>query len=410
MTMEKREETKRLSLQQKVVQIRRRIPALVKKSYSEEVNYDFVKIDDVYRYLAPAMNDYQVNLEVVSEAATRKDEQGNPLFVQYVAQCQMWMYEADLTLRWINAEEPQEADTVVIHAIGSHEFPDKAKGSAWTYALKYYLLNKFCIDQGGEDPDMRGLKTPGTEMADKGRPSRDMQPSADNQELSDTPELEPREAESSVASKLGPREAEVSGASESEPREVELSDTSESEVREVESLELEPPKAKTSEAKLTEKRGAEKQATADSAKPFRSPEPEAKPQENMAAAGKSGAAVKKQPAQDRSQKAESPNRTLDSPKQPAPPVSTHIKPENGTMVQLPESAKEELETGSGMTIEEAMKIKCTAGTYSEHTLGSLAQMGEEGINALIWYAEGYRGRRQEIREGAKLLLNAAKAA
>lgn len=286
MTMEKRGETKQLSLQQKVVQIRKRIPALVKKAYSEEVSYDFVKIDDVYRHLAPAMNDYQVNLEVISESATRKDEQGNPLFVQYVPQCQMWMYEADLTLRWINAEEAQEADTVVIHAIGSHEFPDKAKGSAWTYALKYYLLNKFCIDQGGEDPDMRGLKTPGT----------------------------------------------------------------------------------------------------------------------------SEAAEKRQPAQGRNQKEESLNQTADAPKQPTPPVSSHIKPESGTMVQLPESAKEELESGSGMTIEEAMQIKCTPGTYSEHTLGSLAQMGEEGINALIWYAEGYRGRRQELREGAKLLLNAAKAA
>lgn len=375
MTMEKRGETKQLSLQQKVVQIRRRIPALVKKSYSEEVNYDFVKIDDVYRYLAPAMNDYQVNLEVVSEAATRKDEQGNPLFVQYVPQCQMWMYEADLTLRWINAEEPQEADTVVIHAIGSHEFPDKAKGSAWTYALKYYLLNKFCIDQGGEDPDMRALKTPETETADKGRSRRDMQPPADNRELSDTPESEPREAESSGAPKLGQREAESPNVPESEPREAKSSDTSEQE----------PPKAEPSEAKP-------------------------QPQENTAAAGKPGAAVKKQTAQGGNRKEEPLNRTADSSNQQAPPVSTHIKPESGTMVQLPESAKEELETGSGMTVEEAMKIKCTPGTYSEHTLGSLAQMGEEGINALIWYAEGYRGRRQELREGAKLLLDAAKAA
>ena len=31
----------------------------MKKAYSEEVSYDFVKIDDVYRHLAPAMNDYQ---------------------------------------------------------------------------------------------------------------------------------------------------------------------------------------------------------------------------------------------------------------------------------------------------------------------------------------------------------------
>ncbi|MEW3473939.1 hypothetical protein AB1I64_01265, partial [[Clostridium] symbiosum] len=126
--------------------------------------------------------------------------------------------------------------------------------------------------------------------------------------------------------------------------------------------------------------------------------------------GKPEATEKRQPAQGKNQKEESLKQTADVPNQPAPPVSSHIKPESGTMVQLPESAEEELESGSGMTIEEAMQIKCTPGTYSEHTLGSLAQMGEEGINALIWYAEGYRGRRQELREGAKLLLNAAKAA
>ncbi|MBE7723978.1 MAG: hypothetical protein E7244_05895 [Enterocloster citroniae] len=369
MTMEKRGETKQLSLQQKVVQIRKRIPALVKKAYSEEVSYDFVKIDDVYRHLAPAMNDYQVNLEVISESATRKDEQGNPLFVQYVPQCQMWMYEADLTLRWINAEEAQEADTVVIHAIGSHEFPDKAKGSAWTYALKYYLLNKFCIDQGGEDPDMRGLKTPEMESEENGRFDLDTPFSFDETKSSDSSEPESPEAESTGMS------------------------------------ELEPP-----ETKPTDKPRAEKKAAKDSEKQFRSQEPETKPQGKTEVSGKPEAAEKRQPAQGRNQKEESLNQTADAPKQSAPPVSSHIKPESGTMVQLPESAKEELESGSGMTIEEAMQIKCTPGTYSEHTLGSLAQMGEEGINALIWYAEGYRGRRQELREGAKLLLNAAKAA
>ena len=169
--------------------------------------------------------------------------------------------------------------------------------------------------------------------------------------------------------------------------------------------ELEPP-----ETKPTDKPRAEKKAAKDSEKQFRSQEPETKPQGKTEVSGKPEAAEKRQPAQGRNQKEESLNQTADAPKQSAPPVSSHIKPESGTMVQLPESAKEELESGSGMTIEEAMQIKCTPGTYSEHTLGSLAQMGEEGINALIWYAEGYRGRRQELREGAKLLLNAAKAA
>ena len=363
MTMEKREETKQLSLQQKVARIRERIPALVKKTYSQEVNYDFVKIDDVYRYLAPAMNDYQVNLEVVSETATRKDELGNSIFVQYVAQSQMWMYEADLTLRWINAEDPQEADTVTIHAIGSHEFPDKAKGSAWTYALKYYLLNKFCIDQGGEDPDMRGLKTPKTEP--EARP-------------------EPKPKESGV-SKKGQPEAEA-GKVEKEKKEM--------------------PAA--SGQTFRSQTAVEQE---DKLPVFTTPEPVKK--EKTSESGRPKAAGKQKPVQETDRKEGKTDQTTDSPKtlsSSAPPVSSHIKPENGTMVQLPESAKEEAETGSSMTIEEAMQIKCTPGTYSEHTLGSLAQMGEEGIQALIWYAEGYRGRRQELREGAKLILNAAKAA
>ena len=56
-----------LSLQEKMVQIRAKIPALVRQAYSEEVSYDFVKIDDIFRHLTPAMNQYGVNFDVVSE-------------------------------------------------------------------------------------------------------------------------------------------------------------------------------------------------------------------------------------------------------------------------------------------------------------------------------------------------------
>lgn len=374
MTMEKRGETKQLSMQQKVVQIRRRIPALVKKNYSEEVNYDFVKIDDVYRYLAPAMNDYQVNLEVVAETATRKDELGNSVFVQYVAQNQMWMYEADLTLRWINAEEPEQSDTVVIHAIGSHEFPDKAKGSAWTYALKYYLLNKFCIDQGGEDPDMRGLKVPEMEMAGRSYPNPDVQQQADEWKAEDRSEVQ----------------------------------EDKSDLPEPKSQKSEPADRKSIKRQVGEKKSA-----TGSVKPVKDKEPETVLKEKLAEPEHLDSEAEWQQGPEGKQK-EEPESQLSEPikrsNQDIPPVSPHIKPESGTMVQLPESAKAEPETEGKMTIEEAMQIKCTPGTYSEHTLGSLAQMGEEGINALIWYAEGYRGRREELREGARLLLNAAKAA
>lgn len=147
-----------LSLQEKMVLIRAKIPALVKRAYSEDVNYDFTKIDDVFRYLTPAMNEYKVNWEIEEEKATLKDELGNPIFVRYIDKVMMWMYEADLRIRWINAENPDDNTSVTLHAIGTHELPEKAKGSGWTYALKYYLLDKYGIDQGAEDPDMRSFK------------------------------------------------------------------------------------------------------------------------------------------------------------------------------------------------------------------------------------------------------------
>lgn len=152
--MAKEMESRVLSLQEKMVLIRAQIPALVKRMYSEEVSYDFTKIDDIFRYLTPAMNRYKVNLEIVGEKPTYK-EQENLLFVRFLDQLMVWMYEADLTLCWINAENPEDKMEVTIHAIGTHEMPEKAKGSGWTYALKYYLLDKFGIDQGGEDPDKR---------------------------------------------------------------------------------------------------------------------------------------------------------------------------------------------------------------------------------------------------------------
>lgn len=43
---------------------------------------------------------------------------------------------------------------MTLHAIGTNDSgPDKAKGSAWTYCLKYYLFEKFNIDQSEDDPD-----------------------------------------------------------------------------------------------------------------------------------------------------------------------------------------------------------------------------------------------------------------
>lgn len=126
-----------MTLQEKFVEIRKEIPALVKRRYNENVDYDFLKIDDIYRFLTPAMNEFGVNFDIVDETATNTDENGNQVFVRYISGVNYWLYEADLKLLWTNVEDPQDFKEIKIHAIGTNEMPDKAKGSALTYALKY---------------------------------------------------------------------------------------------------------------------------------------------------------------------------------------------------------------------------------------------------------------------------------
>ena len=143
----------------KMVKIREKIPMLIKKRYSEDVDYDFVKIDDIYGLLTPALNKYGVDFEIVGESCTQKDAAGNPVFLTETDG--YWKYEADLKVCWANADNPDDRKDAVIHLIGTHEAPEKAKGTAWTYGLKYYLLNRFCIKQGEfEDPDMVGSTPP----------------------------------------------------------------------------------------------------------------------------------------------------------------------------------------------------------------------------------------------------------
>ena len=160
----KTEEREILTLQQKFVKLREAVPAIVQKQHSDGVKYKFAKIFDVYELLTPAMNRFGVNFDIVGETATRHSENGDALYYHhYNQQTQrgtrtVWVYEADLTIRWTNADNPADVLEVTLHAIGTNDGgPDKAKGSAWTYCLKYYLFEKFGIDQGDDDPDMNDL-------------------------------------------------------------------------------------------------------------------------------------------------------------------------------------------------------------------------------------------------------------
>lgn len=183
-----------MSLQEKFVKLREAVPAIVQRQHSDGVKYKFAKIFDVYELLTPAMNTFGVNFDIVAEKASRHADNGDELYYHtYQQQTRngsriVWVYEADLTIRWTNADDPEDTLEVTLHAIGTNDGgPDKAKGSAWTYCLKYYLFEKFGIDQGDEDPDMNDHGTESPPQPQNGRTApqnaaggRNTQPPAQN--------------------------------------------------------------------------------------------------------------------------------------------------------------------------------------------------------------------------------------
>ena len=141
-----------LNLQQKLIKISKQLPKLIKKHYSDEVDYDFVKIDDIYEIINPAFAKYHICIQEMEEKDSKTEFKDG-----------RWLYTSELYFCLVNADQPAEREPVHIHLVGDHEdSPAKAQGAAWTYGLKHFLLYKFQIKQVSEDPDMRGKPAGGT--------------------------------------------------------------------------------------------------------------------------------------------------------------------------------------------------------------------------------------------------------
>ena len=470
-------ENKRLTLQEKMVRIRARIPSLVKQAYSEEVSYDFVKIDDIFRYLTPAMNEYGVNFDIVSETATKKDERGNPMFVEFIPLYQMWIYEADLTFQWTNGENGEDQFQVTAHAIGFHQMPEKAKGSGWTYCLKYYLLNKFCINQGGDDPDMRNV-VPGSDMGqgemdgaldgawsygeENGYPQEDgMEPAAfrepeggfqetgefaehgamfgqepgnvvggfqnggeiaEEQSGKMTEEYLSEEPEgySANQSLIGPDQGTMVTLPESAGEPLNLAETSSVGAKANASGDRNSQKGSRSVQGNAANRGdmgngtgagnishaanaADKANAANAGNAINTANTANVP--NGAGAGMSHA-PNRFSAGNMTNTAARPNAAKTNTARPN--TANQANPVNPiNPIQSPVNT-----AGSqgGMTVEEASNVICNCGLYRGKTLGEIARSGEDGIQNLKWFVNSYRGRNEELRIGARVLLEAAMAA
>lgn len=144
-----------MNLQQKLIAISNEMPKLLKKHYSDEVDYDFVKIDDIFELLNPVFTKYHICLQELEETdATYSKVDGS------------WIYTAKLTFFIVNADCLDEKERVSIQLVGDHlDSPAKAKGAAWTYGFKYFFLYKFRMKQETEDPDMKGTPPNGPDKS-----------------------------------------------------------------------------------------------------------------------------------------------------------------------------------------------------------------------------------------------------
>ena len=65
-----------MNLNQKMIRIRKKVPKLIRKRYSEDVTYDFVKLDDIYECLTPALNKYGVDFDILPMQTVRETRYG----------------------------------------------------------------------------------------------------------------------------------------------------------------------------------------------------------------------------------------------------------------------------------------------------------------------------------------------
>ena len=408
-----------LNLTQKMIKIRKMVPKLLRKRYSEEVPYDFVRLDDVYEYLTPALNKYGVDFEVLGEASTQLDASGNPAYLTPFGN--MWRYEADLKLCWTNADHPEEKNYSDIHVVGTNEVPDKAKGAAWSYGLKYYLLNKFNIVQATtEDPDMRGPAPDG----DKTKKEKSEEPK------------KPAKKQNQNAVQTEPKKKEAKEESENPPK----SDSAFTSTKETgQSLKQKETTLKT--VRNGNSRSSKKAVTVsdDSFDLEISPDEirDARKEEDENLPGQMQFGMEEKDLEESFlEENESEEETLGTSEEPleetadempdevpedterfeaeAEEISGETEEEEFHFVRaedenpFADDSEEETDEGFGMESEEeelerARKVMCNFGLFSGKTLGEMME-NPKGADTVRWMATGYYGSNMEMVNAAKIIV------
>ncbi|MDK9844891.1 ERF family protein [Staphylococcus equorum] len=147
--------TEELNLYQKIADVKANIDGFTKdkKSY----NYSYVSGSQVLHRIREKMLEhklllfpYTANETCEQIEVTRFNKKAN----KEVTTTE-FLVKLKMIYTWINADNPQEKQTVDFWATGQQDDPAKAYGTALTYAERYFLMKFFNIPTDEDDADAK---------------------------------------------------------------------------------------------------------------------------------------------------------------------------------------------------------------------------------------------------------------
>lgn len=142
--------TEKLNVYQKLSKIRAEVPYLKKEN--EGNKYSYVGSSDVLGSLHGAIN--REGLVLVPRIIGHNVTEG-----QTKSGTVNYFTELDMTMTWVNIENPEDKVECSWYAQGMDLAGEKGVGKALTYGEKYFLLKFFNIATDKDDPDAFQRKT-----------------------------------------------------------------------------------------------------------------------------------------------------------------------------------------------------------------------------------------------------------
>jgi hypothetical protein len=143
-----------VNIYQKLIEVRKVVPYLQKEAVGNQYNYvsssqvlaaTKLKMDELGLILIPRVTNHKVSESII--------EQKNPTSGDVFKRTTTYFTELDMTMTWVNAEDPKETIECPWYGQGVDIAGEKGVGKALTYSEKYFMLKFFNIPTDKDDPD-----------------------------------------------------------------------------------------------------------------------------------------------------------------------------------------------------------------------------------------------------------------